>query len=38
MNDPLSAKIIGAAFKVHITLGFGFLEAVYKKALSIELD
>jgi GxxExxY protein len=28
---------IGAAFQVHRSLGAGFLEAVYKEALSIEL-
>lgn len=29
---------IGCAFKVHQTLGFGFLESVYERALSIELS
>lgn len=38
MNDELSEKIIGAAFKVHNQLGFGFLETVYEKALSVELS
>jgi len=38
MNDELSEKVIGAAFKVHNQLGFGFLESVYEKALSIELS
>ena len=37
MNDELSQKVIGAAFNVHNQLGFGFLESVYEKALSIEL-
>lgn len=37
MNDPLTKRVIGAAFKVHNTLGFGFPESVYEKALSIEL-
>lgn len=37
MNDPLTEQVIGAAFNVHNTLGFGFLESVYEKALSIEL-
>jgi len=36
MNDELSEKLIGAAFRVHNELGFGFLESVYEKALSIE--
>ena len=37
MNDQLTGKIIGAAYDVHNHLGFGFLESVYEKALSIEL-
>jgi GxxExxY protein len=35
--EEITHKIIGAAYKVHNELGFGFLESVYKKALSIEL-
>ena len=35
--EELTQKIIGAAFKVHNTLGFGFLEKVYQNALIIEL-
>ncbi len=33
----LTERIIGAAFEVHRTLGQGFLESVYAKALSQEL-
>jgi GxxExxY protein len=36
-DDALTHKIIGAAFKVHNTLGPGFLEKVYENALRIEL-
>lgn len=36
--DDLTHKIIGCAFKVHNTLGSGFLEKVYENALKIELD
>jgi GxxExxY protein len=35
--DGQTYGIIGAAFEVHKSLGAGFLEAVYKEALSIEL-
>jgi hypothetical protein len=35
--DGQTYGIIGAAFEVHKRLGAGFLEAVYKEALSIEL-
>jgi GxxExxY protein len=33
----ITEKIIGAAFRVYNTLGFGFLESVYEKALLFEL-
>lgn len=37
-NDLLTRKIIWCAFKVHNTLGPGFLEKVYENALRIELE
>jgi GxxExxY protein len=37
-DDPFTAKIIGLAIRVHKELGPGFLEAVYHKALMIELE
>ena len=33
----LSYQIMAAVFEVHNTLGFGFLEKVYERALLIEL-
>jgi GxxExxY protein len=33
----LTKSIIGCAYKVHNTLGGGFLESVYQNSLSIEL-
>ena len=35
--DKITEKIIGAAYTVANTLGFGFLEKVYENALLIEL-
>lgn len=35
--DNLTHKVIGSAYKVYNTLGFGFLEKVYENALKIEL-
>lgn len=35
--QELTSKIIEAAYTVHNTLGFGFLEKVYQNALVIEL-
>ncbi|MBW2610409.1 MAG: GxxExxY protein [Deltaproteobacteria bacterium] len=37
-HKDLTAKIIECAYKVHNTLGFGFLESVYQNALLIELE
>ena len=36
IND-LTHKIIGCAMKVHNTLGSGFQEVIYQKALAIEM-
>ena len=35
--DNLTHRVIGSAYKVHNTLGFGFLEKVYENALKYEL-
>ncbi len=37
MDDPLSHRVIACAFEVSNTLGAGFLESVYEKALCVEL-
>lgn len=37
-DEVLTKKIIGLAYKVHNTLGIGFLEKVYENALKIELE
>ncbi|MGB7531595.1 MAG: GxxExxY protein [Halobacteriota archaeon] len=36
-HREITEKIIGAAQRVHNTLGYGFLEKVYQNALVIEL-
>ena len=35
-EKDLTEKILGACFKVHNTLGAGFLEKVYENALAVE--
>lgn len=37
-DEELTKKVIGCAFKVHNSLGSGFLEKVYENALRIELS
>jgi GxxExxY protein len=37
-DEDLTHIIIGCAYKVHNTLGPGFLEKVYENALRIELE
>jgi GxxExxY protein len=36
-RDPQTGAILGAAIEVHRTLGAGFLEAIYRESLAIEL-
>ncbi|MHB1313587.1 MAG: GxxExxY protein [Gemmatimonadaceae bacterium] len=36
-RDPLTHDAIGAVFEVYQELGFGFLEAVYRRALVIAI-
>ena len=36
--SELTSRIIGAAMEVHGTLGNGFQEVIYQRALSIEMD
>jgi GxxExxY protein len=35
--EDVTQKIIGCAYRVYNTMGFGFLESVYEKCLLIEL-
>ena len=35
-DESISGTIIGCAYRVYNTLGFGFLESVYEKSLLIE--
>ncbi len=37
-HKELTEKIIGAAFEVHNSLGYGFLEKVYQRAMQVELQ
>jgi GxxExxY protein len=37
-HEEITHQIIGSAYTVFKKLGFGFLESVYKKAMTIELN
>ena len=37
-HEELTHKIIGCAMKVHSTLGNGFQEVIYQRAMVIEMD
>lgn len=37
VNDALTHKIIGCAMRVHTTLGSGFQELIYQRAMEVEL-
>lgn len=37
-HEELTHKIIGCAMKVHGTLGNGFQEVIYQRALAIEME
>ena len=37
LHEDITKKIIKSYYKVYNTLGYGFLEKVYQKALLIEL-
>ena len=37
-EQRLSGLVITAAYAVHRTFGFGFLESVYRKTLTVELN
>ena len=37
-HEELTRKIIGCAMKVHSTLGCGFQEVIYQRAMAIEME
>jgi len=37
IDDELTYRIIGCAMKVHATMGNGFQEVIYQRALAIEM-
>ena len=37
-HEALTHKIIGCAMKVHSTLGSGFQEVIYQRAMKIEME
>jgi GxxExxY protein len=37
-TETVATKVIGCAIEVHRTLGAGFLESIYKRAMHLELE
>ena len=37
-HSEITSKIIGCSMKVHSTLGNGFQEVIYQRALAIEME
>ena len=37
-HEELTRKIIGCAMKVHSTLGSGFQEVIYQRAMAVEME
>lgn len=38
IHEEITHKIIGCAMKVHATLGNGFQEVIYQRAMAIEME
>ena len=38
LHKEITEQIIGAAYEVHRSLGYGFLEKVYQRAMVVELQ
>jgi len=38
LHESLTRSIIGAFYRIHNTLGYGFLESVYANAMHVELQ
>lgn len=38
MRDPTTYRILGAYFRVYRTLGWGFLESVYRRSMVVALQ